>query len=161
MRVCKKSISVLLVCILLLSCLESTSISAKGLISESNNFSGDGNGTCNNPYKITNELQLNEIRNDLSAYYVLENDIDLSDYNDWQPIGNAEKPFQGTLDGHNFVIKNMMIKSDPDGVVGLFGYYNNANIRNINLSDININIEHKISNNWYAGGNCWSCRKCN
>ena len=38
-------------------------------------FSG-GEGTKQNPYVITNAEQLNAIRNNLSAYYVLKNNID-------------------------------------------------------------------------------------
>ena len=46
-------------------------------------FSGDGNGTYVNPYRITTPEQLMEIQNNLSAYYYLENDLDMSNIDRW------------------------------------------------------------------------------
>ena len=40
---------------------------------------------------------LNDIRNDLTGTYILMNDIDLSRYENWSPIGSADAPFTGAL----------------------------------------------------------------
>lgn len=63
----------------------------------SETFSGAGEGTQENPYIITNAQQMHEVRYNLSAYYVLGNDIDLSGIENWEPIGDAEEPFKGSL----------------------------------------------------------------
>ena len=41
-------------------------------------FSGQGSGTEKDPYQITTADELFEVRNDLSAYYKVMEDIDLS-----------------------------------------------------------------------------------
>lgn len=79
-----------------------------------------GTGTQNDPYVITNASQLNQIRNDLDAYYVLGNDIDLSE--DTKPGGKlslksetcsegfgweAINGFSGSLDGQGHTIKGL------------------------------------------------------
>ncbi len=43
-------------------------------------FSGAGSGTENDPYRIFNADQLNELRYDTEAVYQLEADIDLSSW---------------------------------------------------------------------------------
>ncbi|WP_019122239.1 hypothetical protein [Brevibacillus massiliensis] len=56
-------------------------------------FAG-GSGTQADPYRIKSAGQLDKVRNYLSAYFVLEEDIDLGQYNagsGWQPIGNLGK----------------------------------------------------------------------
>ena len=42
---------------------------------------------------ITNEMQLNDIRDDLGGVYVLANDIVLSEYANWTPIGTKDEPY--------------------------------------------------------------------
>ena len=42
-----------------------------------------GDGSSGNPYQITNCVQLQEMNNNLNAYYVLMNDIDCSDTVNW------------------------------------------------------------------------------
>ncbi len=46
-------------------------------------FSGSGFGTEENPYVITDVYQLQEMQDDLDAYYVLANDIDASGTVSW------------------------------------------------------------------------------
>lgn len=49
-------------------------------------FAG-GNGTKEDPWQIATAEQLNLIREDLTAHYVLIADVDLSGYENWEPIG--------------------------------------------------------------------------
>jgi hypothetical protein len=56
-------------------------------------------------YHITTPQQLQDMNNDLSGDYILENDIDLTGV-EWTPIG-YDDPFIGTFDGQNFTIRNL------------------------------------------------------
>ena len=127
-----------------------------------------GTGTEENPYIITNSNQLNQIRYDLDAYYVLANDIDLTEATQtggqlskktiactqgfgWESIND----FSGTLDGKGHKIiglhQNNYISCDKatewnDNGNGLFGtIYGNVTIKNLVLENFNINCQ---------GGNC-------
>lgn len=79
-----------------------------------------GTGTSEDPYQIATAEQLDAIRNNLGASYVLVNDIDLSNYGNWVPIGWSFDPnpspystfFNGTLDGQNHSISNLTINYD-------------------------------------------------
>ena len=111
-------------------------------------FSGEGEGTKLNPYQITNADQLKEITKDMSAYYVLANDIDLSGIVSWEPIGTKENEFAGELDGQGYTIDHMTIEDDGLQYVGLFGYCDDyAMIKNIQLENIQIKID-KINHNY-------------
>ncbi|MBA7656028.1 hypothetical protein ES703_63941 [subsurface metagenome] len=46
------------------------------IVSVAEAFSGTGSGTAQDPYIITNVDQLQEMKDDLSAWYELGNDID-------------------------------------------------------------------------------------
>ena len=94
-----------------------------------------GIGTVYNPYWITTPAELDNVRNDLSGHYVLMNNIDLSDYDNWEPIGSfvpvsdapedAETPdpkfaFTGTFNGNGYTISGLTIEQEDDAT-GLFG----------------------------------------
>ena len=63
---------------------------------------------------------LDAIRDDLDGNYILMNDIDMSGWGNWEPMGslvNGEDPdanlfFTGTIDGNGYEIKNMKIHVD-------------------------------------------------
>jgi hypothetical protein len=97
---------------------------------------------------ITNAQEFSNIRNNLSGNYRLMNDIDL-DSIEWQPIGTATSPFTGTLDGNEFTISNLKITTSQV-YVGLFGY-NGGLIKNLSLSDVNINVVGGLSSKIYGG----------
>ena len=101
-------------------------------------FSGQGSGTEKDPYQITNADQLFEIRNDMSAYYKMMNDIDLTDWikeesptQGWTPIGNTSAGFKGSFDGGNHTIKGLFINRPNMDNVGLFGLITSGSIRNV------------------------------
>ena len=69
--------------------------------------------------------------------------IDASDTKTWNdgegfsPIGNSDRPFTGTFEGTGYnTISNLFI--DRTGYVGLFGYVDEATIRNLNLTSADI-----------------------
>ncbi len=131
-------------------------------VSASNGFAG-GDGTKNNPYQISTPEQLDAIRNDLTANYVLINDIDLSNWDNWEPIGNTLVGFKGSLNGNNHIIENMKIeyrsiKDDSFGSVGLFGNVY-GNIQSLIVKNANINVSGNLCTYLKVGiiaGNCSS-----
>lgn len=84
---------------------------------------------------------LNDLINvaeDLTANYVLMNDIDLAGL-DWVPIGSKENyPFTGTFNGNGYKILNLTINMPSNNGVGLFGYTDGATIENLALENVNI-----------------------
>ena len=100
-------------------------------------FGGSGSGTASDPYLITNEDELFDVRNDLSANYKLMADLDLTEWiaeespkQGWAPIGNSTTPFKGVFDGNYHSIKGLTIKRADEDEVGLFGRINQATIKN-------------------------------
>jgi hypothetical protein len=98
-------------------------------------FAG-GNGTEGDPYQITNWTQLNKVRDDLTAYYVLNNNLSSSDsdyISEWVPIGDEENPFSGSFDGDNKKISGLSFNAlKPYN--GMFGYLS-GNVSNLGLID--------------------------
>lgn len=97
----------------------------------------------NNPIEIHTADDLNAIRGgikegwDLSQEYCLMEDIDLSSFPNWQAIGSRENSFYGSLDGNHHKITGLTIMQRAD-FQALFSCTNNAAIKNLNLSNINI-----------------------
>lgn len=98
-----------------------------------------GSGTKADPYLITSPAQLDLIRTNTTAFYKLENDIDLTFdtqdshglfYNEgsgWMPIKyNSHIGFSGGLDGKNHKIIGLYINRPKQDYVGLFEQNNNA-----------------------------------
>ena len=115
-------------------------------------FSGAGSGTADDPYEISTCIQLQEMKNNLSAYYELVNDIDCSETVNWnggagfEPVGDKEdNSFRGILNGNEYVISQLFINRPSESNVGLFGY-TRSNISNIGLENV------KITGDDYVGG---------
>lgn len=112
-------------------------------------FTG-GDGSAEHPYQIATAEQLNAVRNNLSASYVLVNDIDLSEFENWKPIGGAienSQPFRGKFDGNGHKIQNVKINFvvNPEETnstnlcnVGLFGYSDYGTFLNVVVENGNI-----------------------
>lgn len=112
---------------------------------------GLGEGSINNPYKISSITDLQNVRNDLSAYYIMVNDIDASGFN-WSPIGNSAQPFTGCFDGNGYTIKNIKY-SRTGSLVGDFGLFgcNKGIIKNINLDNVTIEgFPYDSIQDWYT-----------
>ena len=95
-----------------------------------------GSGTAEDPWRIATAEQLNRVRDDLTAHYILTADIDLADYENWEPIGafqslsdapeDAEVPhpdyaFTGSFHGDGHTISNLSVASAAPMGAGLFG----------------------------------------
>jgi len=86
---------------------------------------------------IRTPKDLDNVRNNLERNFRLINDIDLSNIENWQPIGTAAAPFTGTLDGNGFTIRNLTIDRPAQDSIGLFGV-NRGEIRNLTLENVRI-----------------------
>ena len=112
-----------------------------------------GDGTEANPYVIKTVQDLKDMSLELSAHYVLDNDLDLTGVV-WTPIGDETTPFTGVLDGNNHMISNLTLTiavslsiehngsietSNLDtyisGYTGLFGIIDKGQVKNLTLSD--------------------------
>lgn len=118
-------------------------------------YSG-GNGLVYNPYRISTPQNLYHVRENLSSWYILNCDIDLSqavgeegDYYNagmgWQPIGDQNSPFIGRFDGKDYTVSGLFISRTQSDYIGLFGYTG----WNARITDLN--VEANISAKNYAG----------
>lgn len=112
-------------------------------------FAG-GSGTVDDPYRIANAHQLNNVRKYLDAHFQLVGDIDLdvAPYNQdkgWEPIGTPASPFNGNFDGDGKVIRSLYINRNDEDYAGLFGYADeDAVIRNVGLEDASVTGRDKV-----------------
>lgn len=95
---------------------------------------------------------LDSIRNDLDGNYILMNNIDLSSWGNWTPIGTGWSGigFTGTFDGNGYAIKHMVI--DDSSVIkdynggyqyaGLFATLKGATVKNIRYISGSISCEN-------------------
>ncbi len=120
-------------------------------------FAG-GAGTADDPWQVATAEQLDLVRDDLSAHYVLTEDIDLSGYANWTPIGafqslsdapedaeipNPDYAFTGTFDGAGHTISKLTISGEAPMGTGLFGCASgtedgDAYIGHFTLKDVNV-----------------------
>jgi uncharacterized repeat protein (TIGR02543 family) len=96
------------------------------LQAENTDFPAGGDGSAENPYKITNRTELDKVRNYLGAananlHFELTADIDMS-ASDWTPIGTSASPFRGKFHGNGHKLLNL--KTTNAAYNGLFGVVN-------------------------------------
>jgi hypothetical protein len=110
-----------------------------------------------NIIEIGDQAWLNSIRNNLSGKYILTNDIVLDSTGagfgakGWQSIGDYEDPFApftGIFNGNGYVIGNLWIDKPYIDYAGLFGYTENATIKNLGV----IIGSNGIKGHWNVGG---------
>ncbi len=121
----------------------------------------------NNLIEIKTVNDLISINNNLSANYILMNDIDLSGISNWTPIGDSQRYaeatkdgsyfyendndeyFSGTFDGNGFSIKSLSFDKDTNAInnskpsvesFGLFAHISNASIKNLSFENVKVNI---------------------
>ena len=114
-------------------------------------YSG-GTGEPNNPYKIANITDFNQLTldpNNWNKSFILTADINLAGLTFTQApiapdINSITSGFQGTMfngsfDGNGHIIRNLTYTTTTAGnYAGLFGYTSNAAIKNLGLEDVNI-----------------------
>jgi len=122
-------------------------------------FSGSGSGTVPDPYVITTVHQLQEMENDLDAWYELGCDIDASETRHWNdgkgfvPIGNSPNHFMGHFNGNGYTITGLYINRDSMPFLGLFGCnFPESEIKNVGLIDVDITGNYDNYNGRHIGG---------
>ncbi|WNY25671.1 GLUG motif-containing protein [Methanolapillus millepedarum] len=112
-------------------------------------FSGTGTGTPNDPFQITTINQLDEIRNNLSASYILMNDLSF-DGSDliWEPIGNFSEStgfqyFTGNFDGNNQTIYHLIIDKPDQDNIGIFGCFAGS-VSNLNIENATVKGNNSV-----------------
>lgn len=102
-------------------------------------------------------FDLDDMRNNLSGDYILMKNLNQnsSGYNQvagpsanggegWLSIGDNNNRFKGIFNGNNKTISDLYINRVGTSYVGLFGYTDEANIKNINLFNVNITGGHNV-----------------
>ncbi len=133
---------------------------------------GDNEGGSYNPtncfndsdndgwYEICTCEDLINISDDLSANYILMNNIDCSDTinwnggEGWNPLGDGAS-FNGNLNGDGFTIQDLYINRPTENAIGLFAIVKGDTSHQVNISDIvleNINITGDESVGGLIGG---------
>ncbi|MBQ7921885.1 MAG: hypothetical protein IJ325_04820 [Clostridia bacterium] len=92
---------------------------------------------------ISTLAELKEFRDKVNAgdtysgkTVTLTADIDLNN-EEWIPIGNSSNKFQGTFNGDNHVISNLVITGNNSNV-GLFGFTTNGEVKNLTVNNADV-----------------------
>ena len=115
-------------------------------------------GGADTPFQIASAAQLAELAQYVnagdatfvSAHYVLTDDVNLSAYGNWTPIGTEDQPFMGVFDGQNHVVTGLKIDRAGEGYQGLFGYVSGtddehkAQLKNIVVQDAQIRARAEV-----------------
>ncbi len=119
-----------------------------------------GTGTKNDPYQIATQEHLEQVNKDLTAYYILVDDIDLTGTNyttaiiapdtDNSTYTHEGGPFVGSFDGNGFVISGIAIDTlgQSNNYLGLFGYISMGSVKNVVLEGVSITA---AGNSRYVG----------
>lgn len=111
-----------------------------------------GQGTAKDPYIVSSSDHLKRLRNIINdqqnnknvtshTHFRQEGDIDMymasfkSDHDyGWYPIGSQPtNPFRGVYDGNGYSIKNLWCKRPNASGIGLFGFVEQAYIKNVKM----------------------------
>ena len=115
-------------------------------------------GGADTPFQIASAAQLAELAQYVnagdatfvSAHYVLTDDVNLSAYGNWTPIGTEDHPFEGVFDGQNHVVTGLKIDRSQGVCQGLFGYVSGtddahkAQIKNVAVRDAQIRARTEV-----------------
>ena len=141
-----------------------------------------GDGSVDNPYKISTAAELAWFRDYVNGTVVpegeaegtthplvsakLTDNIDLSEFChakdaatntaelSWTPIGNTSRIYQGTFDGNGKIIRNLYINATSN-FAGFFGYADAGCIKNITFD--NAKVKSTTTNTGILVGHAGSC----
>ncbi len=94
-----------------------------------------GSGTQLDPHIISTPQDLDAIRNNLTAYYQLANDIDMSGFGNFLPITKSTPQFSGHIDGNGYKIINLSIVDNSE-YTAFIGRTNGGSISNLGLENV-------------------------
>lgn len=91
----------------------------------------DGDGTAESPYKISDVSGLNKLKFGLDKAYMLTSDVEAE--GNWTPVGTADNPFVGILDGNdnNITYRIDAPNSDSQAFFGVIDA--GAEVKNLNF----------------------------
>lgn len=128
----------------------SSIILSSSLYAQNEDLYAGGSGTKSDPFIIETPEQFDAIRENRSAYFKLNADLDFKDYekeNGWWPIGewgagdgDAQR-FSGTFDGNGYTISNLLAKHGDDiGAhdMSVFGVVDGGTIKNVIFDNITV-----------------------
>ncbi|HCT93160.1 MAG TPA: hypothetical protein DF613_17505 [Lachnospiraceae bacterium] len=139
---------------------EQTEKSFAGKSSNKSGFLAPIDDPDSSAVRIETAEDLAAIKNNLYGSYVLMNDIDLSEYGEWTPIGvTSATAFHGKLDGQGHKITGMKVSvsftsatlKTPSYVAGLFGVCDGAEIKNIFFENSDVSIKTTSGYRYDAG----------
>jgi hypothetical protein len=114
----------------------------------------NGDGSSSSPYEISTASDLQAMQEEISANYIVVNDIDASGTVNWNngqgfnPVGTyvdqANLEFTGSFDGQNHTISDLSINRLYDNV-GLFGRIDSsAEVENVGVINVNITGNKRV-----------------
>ncbi|WP_276253233.1 CARDB domain-containing protein [Halomontanus rarus] len=99
----------------------------------------EGEGTEADPYRIRDVTQLQTMADDPSANYTLEESVDASDVDSFEPVGTSSEPFEGSFDGQFETIHGLSIDDPTTSNVSLFGVLgSDATVENVRLENVTV-----------------------
>lgn len=115
----------------------------------------NGEGSVESPYVVTSLCELQAVKQDLTANYILGSDIDAESTRTWynhfgfRPIGRSKyqhgEPFTGFFDGNNHTIKNLTINRPFGNNIGLFGVIGpDGIVMDLNIENFRINGDFAV-----------------
>ncbi len=115
-----------------------------------------GSGTTSDPFTVSTASELNKLSvlTSMGVKYHGLNfkqtaNLNLSSYSKWTPIGKTSFIFGGNYDGDGFSISNVNVEGT--GRTALFGYINGSTLKNIVLSNAQVNAPSGSSTSYFAG----------
>jgi|11_taG_2_1085331.scaffolds.fasta_scaffold00041_6 hypothetical protein len=109
-----------------------------------------GFGTEDFPFQIADVNQLQAMNMNLESHFVLINDIDATDTENWNngagfvPIAFPSSRFTGSLNGNNFKIDGLFINRPEADNVGLFSTIREGYVSNLGITNVNITADRSV-----------------
>ena len=107
-------------------------------------------------YQVKNADDLLKINWNRAGTYILSQDFEMppyswtylaiADYNarGWKPLGESNQPFQGTLDGQGFRIKNLAINRPTEDHASLLGFIRDATIKDLKIENASVTGKNQL-----------------
>ena len=92
--------------------------------------------------EISNEAELKAIASNPGEYYILTQDINLTD--EWTPVGTDTNPFTGSFDGKGHTITGLKINHADNDYMGFFGFVKGATITDVAIIGADVKGHNKV-----------------
>ncbi len=96
--------------------------------------------------QITTRQELQNVNLDVTEDYELMNNLDMTGF-EWTPLGDlgggTTAAFSGSFDGNFFTVSNLS-KTTSDNFLGMFGFMENADVKNLLVTDVDFHGKAEI-----------------